>query len=361
MKILFSAKKHKVIFGNLFKVINKSAVLYSIEKCLVEIGNGIITYTVTDLETTLIYKEETNEKSIMSFCIDASDFLFFLLNAIDDSVLMDVQKDVIKLSSGGFVVKLPKESTDNYPVINKENPGVSVNFGYKILSEKISKALIVVSTDDLRPALTGVFIHGDKDKISIACTDAHSLFFDDIVNVENTLAKYILPSKSCRMYIDNFKGKDCNVTFSDNATTFSSDEITMICRNIDARYPDYKAVVEVHDFVFYMKRKQFISFLKIAIGYVNRSTYQLKMEVSNESISFNGGDDDFNFDIEYSVPIYNKSSTTDAFTFAANLKFIKKIVSTSTDEYIKITHSKNPQKSFLIDNNFLLMPLMTHS
>jgi len=358
MKIALSKQKHKAIFGNLFKVINRSTVLASIEKCLVEIGDGIITYTVTDLETTLIYKEETDDKSTLSFCIDASDFLFFLQNAIDDSVIMEIHKDVIKLSSGGFTVKLPKESTDNYPVISKENTGISVRLGYKVLSEKISKALICVSNDDLRPALTGVLVHGDSDKISIACTDAHSLFFDDIVSVENDLTKYILPSKSCKMYIYNFKGKDCEVIFSDNTTVFISDNIIMRCRNIDCRYPDYKAVVQVYDFIFYMKRKQFVSFLKIAIRYVSRSSLQLIMQVSNESISFTGGDNDFGLGIEYNVPIYNKSSNTDPFIFAANLRFIKNIASASNDEYIKITHSKNSQKSFIIDNNYLLMPLL---
>lgn len=363
MIIPLNASKLRMIIGNLFQTVNASAVLPILESVLISVKEGKISYYVSDLENVMEYEEETEALGEIMFCIHSKSFIFFLRNAMEDKCTIDVDDKKVKLSCGAFCVSFERGLYDvgNFPVRPVLDNVLIANFKYELLSTNISAALKFVSKDNLRPAMTGVYFHTDGLGLKIAATDAHSMYFDTVTPIKEKITPFILSSKSSRLFISNFKGQSFDLFQDKNYTTFKSKKITLICRNIDARYPDYKNVIVINDLNFYFKRKQLLSFLKISTEYVNRSSYMSKFEISQDKMESEGGDIDFSIEFNYTIPVYNASSEFSKFTFGVNIQFLKRIIEISKDEYVKINHSTLSTKSFIIDDKFLLMPLQLNN
>jgi len=362
MKIELNAKKLRVAIGNLCQVVNASTVLPILESILVTVRDKKITFMASDLESVIEYSEDSACTGSVEFCIGAKDFLFFLKNSIDDNCTIDVTEKIIKLSCGDFVVKFANnESPLNMPKVPVIDGDSKLNVKYDVLASKMLPAVRFVSKDYLRPAMTGVYFYKKDKQLKIAATDAHSLYYEDVIPFEKNIDSFILPHKSSLLFLSNFKGHDVSIFQDGNHIKFKNENVILTCRKIDSKYPEINAVISKYDLNFYVKRKQFISFLKLAIQYTNKSTNQIEFKVVKDKIMANGGDTDFGFGFEYNLPIYNPSVPIDVFSFAFNLKFVLKCLDLSKDEYVKINHSATATKSFTIDDRFLLMPLMMHN
>lgn len=364
MKIQLQAKQMKFVLGNLFQVVTNTSVLPILSMTVIEVKDKKVTFTVTDLETLLQYTMDTETNGEHKFCIESKLLSSFLKNAIEENCTLEINdKHKITLKSGVFSVRIqgnPNE-IDNYPIMPVIKDAKTFNIEYATLFPHISAALKFVSNDDLRPSMTGVFFHTHDSKLNIAATDAHCLYWNTVCKMEQNIDAFILPQKSAYLFNLNFKNKMVSVFVSENHVTFKSDTTTLIARKIDAKYPDYKVVIPVNHQCFYMKRKQLVSLLKLSSIYTNRATYQICFQVINDTIKVYAEDIDFGIEFDYVVPIYNHTDKMADYTFAINLKFLKKTLELNKDEFIKISHTSISTKAIVIDDKFLLMPLMLNN
>ena len=67
------------------------------------------------------------------------------------------------------------ENPDNFPKEPVADDTSSFTVPPSALVTAINKTLFAVSTDDLRPAMTGVFFEMDKKGLQFVATDAHRL------------------------------------------------------------------------------------------------------------------------------------------------------------------------------------------
>lgn len=361
MKINLKVKEIKSHLAALAKTINCSTVLPILEDFLVVVEEGFITFYATDLETTASYTQQFESKEPVKFCINAKKFMHFVNNALADDISIEVLKNnQLKLTTDGFSVKLLADDPSNYPVIRTVDSGVVMGLNYNILSEHIRLALMHVSSDDLRPAITGIYFSSLNGSLNIAATDAHSLYFNEIIKHNSDYPNFIMPAKSARIFMQVFKGQDFKIKVDGSYIQIYSAKSKLIFRVVDAKYPDYTTVIPTHDLNFFVKRKQLSAMLKLSAEYVNKSTNQLRFFVSMDNIELSGEDSDFQYGFDYSIPNYNRSRDFEKFDFAFNQKLLRKIVDSSKDEYIKFHHSTKSTASVVIDDKFLLMPLYIH-
>ena len=114
------------------------------------------------------------------------------------------------------------------------------------LSSAISKTLFAAGNDDLRPVMSGVFFQFTSEGLTFVATDAHKLVRyvrKDII--APSTAEFILPKKPLNLLkntIGNSK-KDVKITYTDQNATFEYGEVTLTCRLIDGKYPNFQAVI----------------------------------------------------------------------------------------------------------------------
>lgn len=125
-------------------------------------------------------------------------------------------------------------------------------------------------SDDLRPTLSGVYF----DNGFIVATDAHKLVKASSIN-----GNFILPKKASQQ-LKNLLPKDTNVTLQYNQTNalFSFDNITIITRLVDGKYPNYEVrIPKENPNRLSINRQEFISVLKRVEVFANKQTNQIDL------------------------------------------------------------------------------------
>lgn len=363
--IPFNALELKKRLFSAFKCIGTSTVLPVLEATLVRLENKRLSFTCTDLETTCVCTFDTEAEGQSLFLIDAKPFLYFLRNAVQPECELKVTATHSIFVSGFFKLKQPlADSPDNFPkpvVVDNES---SFTIPSNNFIHLLKRAKPFISKDDLRPSMTGVLLHDVKGRLTIAATDAHRLYWEDFMDTPESLKdkSVIIFDKAVGLIIENFNNETLSISTNFLHINIKGQNFEITSRLIDVRYPDYSVVIARYPLQFYIKRKQFIAFLSLCIPFVNKSTRQIICSVSNDEITVEGGEVDYSTEFDYSLPIYNATQKHEGFKFALDTKFITETLKVNrNDDLVKIEHSTLPTKAIVIDDHFLIMPLMINN
>jgi DNA polymerase-3 subunit beta len=369
---------------NVCNCINPSTVLPILSNLLVVIENKKISFTGTDLENCITYSVDVLTTKKYTFCINARFFKNFVTRAyyIDPICTLTITEtdQLLILQSGDFKLsyRLDLKNPGNFPRLpvmapdKKDDVIAGLTIPAADFIPYIKNAMPFVSHDDLRPAMTGVYIHDRKGTLIMVATDAHKLYWKGFLKTPSLFKdrKFILPYRGCRLAITSFAKNDMRIWVNNSYVRMSDGEYDIYCRQIDARYPDYEVVLPKDNKLdFYLNRKQLVAFLKIATFYTNTYTKQLTATVTKEKMLIKGGSEfsaDLRYDLDefgfqYSIPVHNPSIDFNEFFFAINAEFMQVITTVCKDEFIKINHSTTHTKAIIIDDCILLMPLMVNN
>lgn len=379
MKFIVSSAFLKSKIAALFSVVNASTVLPILEDIFIDADKEkkTITFKATDLEnvmTVTIKDVEIGESG--KVCIPASQ-LKSILKIAEQPLTFSCDKNfVVTVIGYDFRIKLTGENPDNYP--KRPDPEILSQGTYdtKDFLPELRKAAIFCSNDDLRPAMTGVYVHERNEKLWIVGTDAHRLFYKEI-HIPTTLQykqegaskleidrgmNFIMPKKAVILLYQLNKVPQIKIEYGRNHTRFVAGEYTLVCRNIDARFPDYTQVFPQLDQSFCLNRKDAIAFINIAQEFANRSTYQMKLLIDphSERIELTTEDVDFSMEFYCTLRAYNMKMK-DSMTIAFNARFILENLRQNNDEYVLIEHCGSPTRAMIFDKQLLTMPLMLNS
>jgi DNA polymerase-3 subunit beta len=325
-----------------------------------------VTFTATDLENVVAVSVDVDMTESFSFCVDAGVFMKFLKETWDAPTTLkwDESKREIMILQDDLVITIPGEAEVNFPKVPGQPTLKSWTGSALIFLPLLQQAIPFVSNDDLRPAMTGVYMHDAGDNgLRIVATDAHRLYYNSaLAKAPEGLAgiEYIIPVKAVRVLCKFGSKKDnLHIYANDNHVQFVSGRMALTSRKIDAKYPDYKMVLVQPETHFYVKRSQLLACLNMGMVFANRSTNQIIFHVCDDEIQLVTGDVDFSMEMKYRFRIYEQNKKSMNFTFAFNARFLKEaLLINKRDDLVKISTMEAETKAFNVDDCTMLMPLM---
>jgi DNA polymerase-3 subunit beta len=354
-------KKLQVASG----AIGSNPVLPILEDFLFVIQENTLTITATNLETTIVTSMDVNEEIAGSVAVPAK-ILLDTLKALPDqpiSFILNVDNNAIELTSAFGKYKLAGEGPGDYPETPLEEDTNSVTLTSDILSKAINKTLFATSNDELRLAMTGVYVQIDFNKIIFVATDAHKLIKYTFGNLNSDLAaSFIIPKKAMTL-IKNALGGSENVELSYNKTNafFQFGETKIICRLIDAKYPDYNAVIPVDNpNEMLIGKKDFQNSLTRIAIYANKTTNQVVLNINDGALTISAQDLDFSNEATEQLPC---TYAGDAMNIGFNAKFLIEMLNVIESDEVKLEMSTPSRAGILLpteedDNEQLLMLVM---
>src|SRR3954447_13531308 len=155
-------------------VINANTVLPILEDFLFEIEKNKLNVVATDLETVMRIQLDIEAKDTGKVCIPARILMDSLKNIPDQPLSFNIDKSfAVEITSDSGKYKVMGENPDNFPKEPAADDTTSFTITSSSLVTAINKTLFAVSNDDLRPAMTGVFIEMSPAGIQFVSTDAH--------------------------------------------------------------------------------------------------------------------------------------------------------------------------------------------
>jgi DNA polymerase-3 subunit beta len=279
--------------------LSSNTVLPILENFLFEINSGVLTISATDLQTTMNTTLAVEAKENGKIAVPSKILLDTLKTLADQPVIFSINDENfgIEMSAGDGKYKLSGENGEDFPKIPKVENAAALVITASTLAEAISKTLFAVSTDELRPAMTGVYCQMSSENITFVATDAHKLVRYRRRDAHaDVTSSFILPKKALNLLKSSLPTEDVSVNIEYNATNafFSFNNINLICRLIDEKYPDYEAVIPVNNpNKLTIDRSLFLSCLRRVSIYSNKTTHQVRLKITGSELQISAEDLDF--------------------------------------------------------------------
>ncbi|MEN2992865.1 MAG: DNA polymerase III subunit beta [Bacteroidia bacterium] len=167
----------------------------------------------------------------------------------EDEVLSVRQRDTtlgLSASYGRYEFGgVPSEEFPHFPT--QENAG-GVGLGLSVLDEVISQTAFAASKDDARLALTGIYFDFRESHTHFVATDAHTLVRIRRSDIRLPGSPALLvPVRALQALQQAFRGfpsgDELTLFPGEGQVLFHHPQLDLVCRLIDARYPDYESVI----------------------------------------------------------------------------------------------------------------------
>lgn len=174
-----------------------------------------------------------------------------------------------------------------------------------VVQKGIENTLYAVSTETLRPMMTGIFWDIAESKITFVASDTHKLV--RYVNEEvapGFAGGFIMPAKAAGIIRNIISKEEVEVIIhlNDRGATFEVGPYTLSCKFIKGNYPNYERVIpKDNPFHLTVDRESLLNAVRRVSLFASKSTCLVKMEISDNQICLTGKDIDYSTSAEEKV------------------------------------------------------------
>jgi DNA polymerase-3 subunit beta len=273
-------------------------VIPILDHFLFDITDKKLTITGTDLETTMSTTMEVQSDEDIRIAVPSKMCIDTLKELPNQPVTFTIStdKNTIELKSEFGRYKLVGQNADDFPKIPGSKAENSFSISSGVLSSSIAQTIFSSGNDELRLSLTGVYVQLFKDNAVFVATDANRLVKVERTDVQPGLeTNFILPKKALNLLKSNLPQDDSatQVDFNDSNAFFTFGDVSLICRLIDERYPDYQAVIpEENPNRLTINRTEFLNSIKRSSIYGNKTTNQVNVKITGSELTIHAEDID---------------------------------------------------------------------
>jgi DNA polymerase-3 subunit beta len=244
------------------------------------------------------------------------------------------------------IMQLIGGDVSEYPIKPTLSKPATITFDRADI-EHIGQAVKFVGKDMLRPVMTGVYVGMN----GICGTDAHRLYYNESTLFGNEM---ILSPELCKLlqfYSDvNVSSDGVNVVINDIHST-----VTITSRLIDGKYPNFMAVIpKENPLNLTANNKDVLAALKTLSLFACKVTNQIVFTVNNFTLTLECADLDRGVAKTIDIPCKSNAGNH---RFALNYKFFELSLKCTSDAEFTLDFSE-PNRSVLLNKNYLLMPLI---
>ena len=297
MKFIVSSSQLLKQLQVLGGVINNSNTLPILDNFLFELNQNELKISASDLETTMSTIIDVESDSEGSVAISARLLLDTLKTFPNQPLTFKTEDNNIEISSSQGKYDMAYFDGSEFPkAVSIESPSSTIIPG-AILATAISKTIFAAGNDDLRPVMSGVFFQFAADGLTFVATDAHKLVkYVRTDVVANEAAEFIMPKKPLNLLKGILVGLDSDVTieYNDANAKFTFDNVVLVCRLIDGKYPNYEAVIpKENPNKLTVDRGTFLNSVKRVSIFSSKTTHQIRLKMAGTELNISAEDVDY--------------------------------------------------------------------
>jgi len=313
MKFIVSSTELLSHLSAISRVINNKNSLPILDNFLLQLEGKTLTMTASDIETTLITSMEVETSDGNGKVAVASRLLLDTLREFSEQPLSFNINDsnlamIITSANGSY--NFIGQNGDEYPRVPQlQEEARTLSMPVPTLSAGISKTLFCTADDELRPVMNGVYFDITSDSLTLVATDAHKLVrykttYTTASLQGEELANFILPKKPATM-LKNILPKEngeVEISFDSKNAHFKLANYTMICRQVEGRFPNYNGVIpKSNPYKIIIDRVTLLNALKRVSVFANQASNLVKLAFSANQIHISAQDIDFSISAEETI------------------------------------------------------------
>ncbi len=355
--------------SNINGVITTNPVVPILENFLFELEKGGLTVTASDLQTSMITEIQVESKEKGSIAVPARILLDTLKNLPEQPVTFSIDESTysIEIISDNGRYKLSGENATDFPKVPSVSNDFSAEISTEVLSRAVNNTIFATSNDELRPAMTGVYVNLGEKSTTFVATDGHRLVRYRRSDVKSDNGNsIIIPRKALNLLKATLptENTEVSVNFNMSNAFFKFGNIKMICRLIDERFPDYENVIpSSNNIKMSIERSDLLGALKRISIYANKTTHQVRLKITGSELQISAEDLDFSNEANERLSCEHDGEDIE---IGFNAKFLIEMLTNLDSDKIQLTMSA-PNKAGVLhpmekdsseDILMLVMPVM---
>ena len=234
-------------------VIEKRSTLPILSNVLLDVSNGKLTITATDLDLIFIHQITNVEILEEGKTTSSSSIMYDIIRKFSSGSKINFSnpsENKLNLESDKSVFNLNCISASEFPLTDENFTENEFSIKSKELLKLLNKCKFSVSNDETRHYLSGIFFHqtqvDDKNFLTAAATDSHRMSISKI-RLQNKVQfdQIILPKKTifqlCSL-LEDYEG-EVKISNIKSKIKFEINNSILISKLIDGKFPNYVQVI----------------------------------------------------------------------------------------------------------------------
>lgn len=294
-----------------------------------------VSFCSTDIEMQIKTQSEMGSGSDDLATTVAARKLLDILRALSDQqeISMSYANKKLVLAQGKSKFSLQTLAAEEFPTVTvADDYPAKVELSQKALKHLLHLVHFAMAQQDIRYYLNGLLLVIDKDSLKAVATDGHRLAFSAVksgdagVNISNAgdRQEVILPRKAVLELQRLLSESDESVTIelAANQARFRFDQIELISKLIEGKFPDYQRVIPVgHSKLITLDREILLGSLQraailttdkfkgvrltLSAGLLRVSSTNAEQEEASEEleVDYSGDPVDIGFNVQYLLDV----------------------------------------------------------
>ncbi len=374
MKFTVSSQTLQQLLAATGKVISNKNTFPILDYFLMELKDGVLQVTTSDLETTMISSIEV--ESVESEGVVAAPAKL-MLDTLKEFAVIPLTIEVnepsweIAISWKSGALSIPGADPVSYPAIQPiADEHCEIEVTTESLTNGINKTIFATADDELRPVMNGIYFHIEPSTLSYVATDAHKLVKCQMAYSSDINSSFILPKKPSTL----LKGllaksdSDVKITFDSKNAMFTFKSYTLVCRLIEGNYPNYNAVIPTNNpNKMLVDRMELLNAIRRVAVCSNPTTNLIRLDIENNQISLQTQDLDFSVSANERLSC---SYDADPITIGFKSTFLVEMLSNIESEMVAVELADSTRAGVfkpVVDDTsagevlMLLMPMMINA
>lgn len=258
---------------------------------LIKALNNQIKLSTTNLEiavTKTIYGKILEDGSAT---VPYSIISNIINNTASERVNLESKHNNLVITTDNYEAKLSGIAESEFPIVPKVEDGkecLGVDLG--IFKEKLEKVILAAGVSDLRPEISGAFLNIESSEMKLVSTDTFRLAEgripgSQIKNTFNHSLEVIIPLKTAQELTRIASTEEMiNIYLDNNQILFKTQDLEIISRLIDGKFPDYNSIIpKEFDVKILVNKDELINALKLTSSLSSRIN-EVKLKVKDKKV-----------------------------------------------------------------------------
>ena len=210
--------------------------------------HGVIELQGMDISMAMSFKIKGDIKEPGEILLAATRFAELVKNMNGETLSLSrkEEENSVRLQSGKADFKILLMNVADYPKFPDFNADKTFTLADETVKELFKKTAFACSNDAARPLFTGVLCELSEGKITFVGTNTHRLAIKSLAHDSKENLSIIIPAVILKEINKNLNGKlpqEVKLSLLNNQLMVVIDELVIVSRLIEGKFPDYKRVI----------------------------------------------------------------------------------------------------------------------
>lgn len=248
----FSLQREALLkpLAQVVNVVERRQTLPVLANFLVQVQNGQLSLTGTDLEVEMVARCAVDDAQDGETTIPARK-LFDIVRALPDGSKVTVSQsgDKVTVQAGRSRFSLATLPANDFPSVDEVEATERVSVSEGTLKELIERTAFAMAQQDVRYYLNGLLLDLADRTLRCVATDGHRLALceAELDEAASSKRQIIVPRKGVTELQRLLEGGDrpLELEIARSHIRVKRDDVTFTSKLIDGRFPDYAAVIPI--------------------------------------------------------------------------------------------------------------------